>query len=211
VRETDFNYSLVLVNSGSMSLYDDFELVSSGPQLGARGYAFRLSRPISADFLNNVAITFSHLIENPARPLHLIAIANSGVPLATAILMHRYIKREQPSDWLSVVDPNRLERIAEISSRQATALLIDNSINSGKTLINILHKLHANGLQVSTLVKLVDYEDAFEDGDRRALRDNVGVMTLSLYTKTSIVESCDPRYREDMARLVATRNDRARV
>ena len=176
-----------------MSLYDNFELVNSGPHLGPRGYAFRLSRPIAASFLNSVAVAFNRTIESSSQSLHLIAIANSGVPLATAILMYRLAKLNHPQDWLSIADPGRLEQISDIFPRPAQSLMIDNSINSGRTLLNILYKLRANNLQVSTLVKLVDYEDALEKEESQSLRDEFGVMTLSLFTKTVIIESCDSK------------------
>src|ERR1019366_2585796 len=112
---------------------------------GARPYAFFLPRPTGADFLWDVARYAESAIPSGTRSLHLIAIANSGIPIASAILLRRYSQGLKDDvtvrDAMSIVDPDQLDYVAQVADIGSVTVLVDNSVKSVHTLSQVVPKL----------------------------------------------------------------------
>ena len=167
-----------------------------------RQYAFRFPRPIPAEFLQEIARRFSGIDIFLQRPLHLIAIANSGVPIASVAMCERYHRNPSCPTWLTVADPRRpLEPVPPAGDPRALPVLLDNSVHSGRTVRMVLKGLGYSGLAVRYLVKLIDYQDEYEASLIDDLLKAYGIHTISLFTRDELLPSLDLLTQQEVKAL----------
>ena len=171
----------------TVSNYDDFVILKN-PE-SPRGFNVYLPRPILSRFLEFVAVHICRLTHFTSGSVHLLAVANSGVPLATAVLMHRKVHSlpGHQDDALSIVDPYRHNFLVGSEIKARIQVIVDNSIKSVKTLNHVRHQMQAENLPVARYVlKLVDYEDVYEAELNEHLSE-AGLEILSVFTLSDIV------------------------
>jgi orotate phosphoribosyltransferase len=101
-----------------------------------------------------------------------------------------------PLDRLSIVEPNRLEYIDRISNYGDVTVLVDNSVKSVRTLGNVVQKLKANGIQVTYLLKLVDYQDRLEEELGEHLHSEFGIRLSNVFFITDLLSDLTPEARD---------------
>ena len=172
-----------------------------------------MPRPITSDFLEFIAIRSCQksLALFTSGSIHLIAVANSGIPIATAIIMYRRIKQMKgyEDDELSIVDPNRQSLILGSEIRAQSQIIVDNSIKSIRTLHYVLRRLSINGLLARQVFKLIDYHDVYEQELTQRLYDE-GLVVSSAFDFNELIESSIPGRRQHI-RTIMTRNHYRRI
>ncbi len=165
-----------------------------------RGFRLTLPRPIPGSLLDAVALRFGKRIVTGDAPIHLFAIANSGVPMAAAILAQRQstahvrttIGRRQVNDVLTIVVPDQHELIPRALDSSAVPIIFDNSVRSGCTVEKIVETMRRNKFSVNQMVTLVDYGDAQDAAIKAKLRRESGINLFSLFDISEIAFD-DPR------------------
>lgn len=140
---------------------------------------------VARRFRERMPISVAH------KPIHLYAIANSGVAIASAILADRAFGRSAGrgtagDDLLTILTPGKYEYIPHDIDRALLPLLVDNSVNSGCTIAEIVNVMRANHYPVNQMITLVDYEDSHFVLQQRQLRDELGVTIIGLFTAAEL-------------------------
>jgi hypoxanthine phosphoribosyltransferase len=143
------------------------EMVRGYSATRGRFQPLRLPRPISGENLLLIARRFeSRILGGSTTPLHMIAIANSGISIASAVVARREIMYANAPTWLSIINPREQNNIISdpqvIYKSQIKTVLFDNSINSGRTMELAIEVLRKNKIPVDVVVKLVRYGDEAE-------------------------------------------------
>jgi len=99
-------------------------------------------RPLEARPPLALARRFDQTILDTAdRPLHIIGVADTGVPLATAIVTHCTQMRPGIEVWLSIVNAKATENTisSPIPSTfgKLQTIVVDNAINTGSTMVKV--------------------------------------------------------------------------
>ncbi len=170
------------------------------PDESERGFRLTLPRPIPGALLDAVAVRFGQRIVTGDSPIHLFAIANSGVPMAAAILAKRQpagharttLGRRLIDDVLTVVVPDQYELIPRALDSSAVPIIFDNSVRSGCTVEKIVETMRKNKFTVNQMVTLVDYGDSQDAAIKAKLRRESGINLFSLFDIEEIAFD-DPR------------------
>ena len=189
-----------------MSDFDEFALFSN-PE-SPRGFNVYLPRPISSQFLEFVSKHICKLSHFSSGSIHLLAVANSGVPLATAVLMHRRFHKLSgyKDDVLSIVDPYRHNFLVGSEIKPRIQIIVDNSIKSVKTLNLVRHRMETEHLpRARYVLKLVDYQDIYESELQEHLTET-GLEVLSVFGLDSIIEGMSRMRRNIVLEILESSN-----
>lgn len=144
-------------------------------------------RPMEVRPLLALARRFDQTILNTAdQPLHIIGIADTGTPLATAIATHCAQMRPGIEVWLSII--NARAPVNAISSPTPTTfgklrtIVVDNAINTGTTVEQVLTILQDKRIAVDVVVKMIDYQDSEERRVNAKIKKAFGVEVKSIFT-----------------------------
>jgi orotate phosphoribosyltransferase len=144
-------------------------------------------RPLEARPLLALARRFDQTILKAAdQPLHIIGVADTGVPLAAAIATHCAQMRPGIEVWLSIINAKAPENIitspAPSTFGKLQTIVVDNAINSGATMIKTLEILRKKQIPVDLAVKIIDYQDQEEEEVGSLINAQTGVKVKSLFT-----------------------------
>lgn len=144
-------------------------------------------RPLEARPLLALARRFDQtILETADRPLHIIGVADTGVPLATAIVTHCTQMRPGIEVWLSIVSARALENTISNPTPSTfgklQTIVIDNAINTGSTMLSVLEILREKQIPVDLIVKMIDYQDDEEARINQAIESQTGITVKSLFT-----------------------------
>lgn len=156
----------------------DLEIFSSKQNV-LRHVIFHIPRPIPAEFLICIGNRFKNKFSPFPGQLHFVAIANTGIPLATIFLAVASL--EGSKCWLSIVDPLDSSSKPVTNLPDSVTFLVDNSVYSGKTLNVVLNRLSIHKVQIEGLIKLVDYQDKLEHRLSFEVEQNHNFKLYSLY------------------------------
>lgn len=192
-----------------MAGLDDF-IIEQNPE-APRRFNVYMPRPINSLFLEFVGRYAFRLPLFSSGSVHLLAVANSGVPVATAILDYR--RQRDAVGWeedeLSIVDPYKYNLILGTPSRARTQVIVDNSIKSLKTLNHVIYRLREHNRTVRHVMKLVDFEDLYEL-ELHSHLDELGLRLETLFRLTDIIESfSEEEYRRVQTLLSASQYKKA--
>lgn len=153
----------------------------------ARKNKLYFPRPLEARPLLALARRFDQTILDKAdRPLHIIGVADTGVPLATAIVTHCTQMRPGIEVWLSIINARAAENTIASPTPSTfgklQTIVIDNAINSGDTMIKVLQILQEKDIPVDLVVKIIDYQDDEEKRVNALLKEQSGIDIKSLFT-----------------------------
>jgi len=133
------------------------------PNMSAR---YVLPRPVNVADLSLIARRLFQIVDCSAfEVIHLIAVAKSGYPIATASSMYLSQRFPGKSVLLSGIDIHREINEFSIEASDNTkmlTILIDNSVKTGETAVRSVKMLHELGIRPAIFVKLVRYNDARE-------------------------------------------------
>lgn len=144
-------------------------------------------RPLEARPLLALARRFDQTILDRAdRPLHIIGVADTGVPLATAIVTHCTQMRPGIEVWLSIINAkaseNTISNPIPSTFGSLQTIVVDNAINTGDTMIKVLEILNNKKVSVDLVVKMIDYQDEEEKRVSNTIKGLSGVGVRSLFT-----------------------------
>ena len=144
-------------------------------------------RPLEVRPLLALARRFDQTILDTAdQPLHIIAIADTGTPLATAIATHCAQMRPGIEVWLSIVNArapeNTISSPTPSTFGRLRTIVIDNAINTGATMEKVLTILRNKKIPVDTIVKMIDYGDAEECRVNDSIKRTFGLDVKSIFT-----------------------------
>lgn len=185
-----------------MAGIDEF-LIDLNPETPRRFNVY-MPRPITAAFLEHIGIYACRLPIFSKGSVHLLAVANSGVPIACAILAYRRKKDVEGccDDELSIVDPYKYNLILGAPSRAQNQIIVDNSIKSLKTLNYVIYRLREHNRSVSHVLKLVDFEDRYEEELSSHLFE-MGLRLETLFRLSDIVAALNAEERSRVRGILA--------
>lgn len=168
-----------------------------GADTSSRTDAFRLPRPVSVEVLLQIAARFESCVAlRGDEPLHLVAVATGGDQLAAVVLTRFALRYPDTPAWLSTVSLakplNIIAPLIGTGGRRPRTIVIDNAINTGRTIHEVLKLLEQKSIIVDLVVKLVDYRDALEAGVADYIGLEHDVPIKSLYTVDEIYPVADP-------------------
>lgn len=128
-------------------------------------------------------------IASTTLPLHIIAVPNSGIAIATYFFTRYTVDHPQNQAWISIIDQRRqLGLLEHRQSQQCHTILVDNSVKTGRTLMKLFDYLEKNHIHVDEIVKLVDYEDAQEKKTDKIIATKYHATLHSLYSFSELGE-----------------------
>jgi orotate phosphoribosyltransferase len=120
------------------------------------------------------------------QPLHIIGVADTGTPLAAAIATHCAEMRPGVEVWLSIINAkapkNTISRPTPTTFGKLRTIVVDNAINSGHTMEQVLTILRDEKIQVDLVVKMIDYQDNEEHRVNNEIKRQFGLEVKSLFT-----------------------------
>lgn len=181
-----------------MSQARKIELVASSPPIGdGAEVTFRLPRPISGDTLDRIAV---RLIQKtgvrPDDSVHLIAVANSGVAIASMALAKMSTTSMVGEAWLSVVNPHALNDTfirnpTPKHGKRLRTIVVDNSIKTGATMESVLRLLQNRGITADSVVKLVQYRSDADSSIITFFESYFQVTVTSLFDQSEVLAVTD--------------------
>ena len=144
-------------------------------------------RPLEARPLLALARRFDQtILEAADRPLHIIGVADTGVPLATAIVTHCTQMRPGIEVWLSIINArspeNTISNPVPSTFGKLQTIVVDNAVNSGDTMVKVLKILQQKQVSVDSVVKIIDYQDEEEEQINTLIKERSGIEVKSLFT-----------------------------
>jgi len=130
-------------------------------------------------------------------PLHIIGVADTGTPIAAAIATHCAQMRPGIEVWLSIINTRAPENI--IHSPEPTTfgklrtIVVDNAINTGSTMLQVLEILRTKNIPVDLVVKMIDYQDEDERQINLKIKNAFGVEVKSLFTYEEVGTAFRPQ------------------
>jgi orotate phosphoribosyltransferase len=120
-------------------------------------YLFQTPRPINSFQLDAIGKKSFNIIkeESKRRIIHIIAIATSGISIATAIV--NYLHQNNINCYLSILKPTGEDINSIIKIEKTFCVLIDNSIKSSNTLLNSISILRNKDIEINLILFLYDY------------------------------------------------------
>jgi orotate phosphoribosyltransferase-like protein len=117
-------------------------------------YSLRMVRPIRIDLLETAAHELLKAVKWNRRHNHIVAIAQSGIPLATALALQLSTFTENVH--LSVVDPRRPHAFLarDLAKHLKLVTLVDNSIKTGCTARKAIVLLARHGIRCQRFLVL---------------------------------------------------------
>lgn len=156
-------------------------------------YRFATPNPLTSEHLEIVGQRSASIIldKMTSSSVSIIAIASRGIPLATATLFHLALYNHIKCFLSHTSCQGSLEH-AYLESQTKYTVLMDNAINSGKTIINILDKLKKNEIVPDLIIRLFDRQefDKF-GGNTRTLEETVGCPIASIFYLSDLIGSLE--------------------
>jgi len=167
-------------------------VANDAPCDGDGGVTYRLPRPTPGATLDQIADRFTQKVEVRAgEPLHIVAVANSGVAIAAMALAKFSATHPDSETWLSVVNPRTVNEnwIQDRTSRtgdRARTIVVDNSIKTGRTMELVLQFMRTQGIFVDAVLKLVGYPMGAESTGVTLVESMFDVTVLSLFDHSEV-------------------------
>jgi orotate phosphoribosyltransferase len=143
------------------------------------------------------------ILETADQPLHIIAIADTGTPLATAIATHCAQMRPGIEVWLSIINARAAENVISCPTPTTfgtlRTIVIDNAINTGTTVERVLTILREKKISVDVVVKMIDYQDDEEIQVNEKIRQAFGVEVKSIFTYDEVGTAFKPSAPAELA------------
>jgi len=156
-------------------------------------YRFATPNPLTSEHLEIVGQRAANIIFDKitSSSVSIIAIASRGIPLGTATLFHLASYKNMECFLSHTSCQGSLEH-AYLESNTKYTVLMDNAINSGKTIINVIDKLKRHQIVPDLIIRLFDRQefDKF-GGNTTTFEKLVGCPIASIFYLSDLIGSLE--------------------
>jgi hypothetical protein len=165
----------------------DSDLFYLAPETDAGERQHNLVLPVSLS-KNQLDLLYDRFLQKTRAtsvtlPLHIIAVPNSGIAIATYFFTRYTVAHPKRQAWISIIDQRRQMGLLEPELRQhCYTVLVDNSVKTGRTLMGLSGYLDKVHIHVDEIFKLIDYDDDQERKIDEILTKKYHAPLYSLYS-----------------------------